>query len=170
MNRNNHQNHLSSRFLFLIILVGVGGCGYSHESLLPANVRSVYVPIFDNRTFRRGLEFDLTEAVKNEILLKTDLTIAPKHKADTILIGEIVDFREHVLVENENDEPTETQVEIIVDLIWKDRRTGRVLRNVKGLRETAEFIVARRETLGTATDESFRYVAERIVEALEEDW
>ena len=169
------SKHATARVATAVLLwvVGgatVGGCGYSHESLLPDNVHSIYVPIFDNDTFRRGLEFYLTDAIKNQILLKTDLRILPKEKADTILTGKIVDFREHVLIEDKKSQPSEKQVEIVIDFIWKDRRTGRVIEEIKGLRETAEFIIPRDETISQATAESFRYLAERVVESMEKDW
>ena len=156
--------------LWIIGSASVGGCGYSHESLLPDNVHSIYVPIFDNDTFRRGLEFYLTDAIKNQILLKTDLKILSKEKADTILTGRIVEFREHVLIEDKKSQPSEKQVEVVIDFLWKDRRTGRVIKNIKGLRETAEFIIPRNETISDATAESFRYLAERVVESMEKDW
>ena len=89
-------------------LVAACGCGtvkkimtlgYTSKSLSPQNVRTVHLPVFENRTFRRGLEFQLTAAIKNELLHKSDLRIADRDVADTELTGEIVDVREHVLLE-----------------------------------------------------------------------
>ena len=154
----------------LLILSAVVGCGYTSRPLIPSNVRTVHLPIFDNRTFRRGLEFQLTQAVKSELLYKSDLRIADLATADTILIGEIVDVRESVLLEDLNDDIVETGVTITVDLVWKDRRTGRIIAERKGISDTAEFIVTRGESIGTATEEAFRDLAERIVSSLQEDW
>ena len=83
--------------LLLLPLVLLLGCGYTARSIHLAAVDSVYVPVFDNRTFRRGLEFDLTRAVTTEILHKSDLRIASRNRADTELIGEIVDIDEQVV-------------------------------------------------------------------------
>ena len=154
----------------LLLIVVLSGCGYSTRSLHQTGVRSVYVPIFDNHTFRRELEFFLTEAVKNEILYKTNYKIAPKGRADTILNGEIVEFRERVLTEDTDDNVTETRVFVYVNVRWVDRRTGRVLMKRERLVRPTEFVVAKGERLGTATAESFGDLAELIVQAMEDDW
>jgi len=64
--------------LFFSCFFFPGGCGYSAKSLLRSNVRSIYIPIFDNDTFRRGYEFDLTREVRDQILMKTDLRIVER--------------------------------------------------------------------------------------------
>ena len=154
----------------VLVLFGIAGCGYTTQARNPANVHSVYVPIFDNRTFRRGLEVQLTQAVKTELLHKSGLRLASQPNADTELIGEIVDVRESVLLQDLRDDIVETGVSITVDLVWKDRRTGRILLDKRGVTDTAEFIVTRGETIGVATEEAFRDLAERIVALLEEGW
>src|SRR5262245_45600048 len=45
--------------------------GYSTKPLHDTEIRTVRVPIFENRTFRRGLEFDLTKEVIRQIEQKT---------------------------------------------------------------------------------------------------
>lgn len=144
--------------------------GYTSKALGPQNVRSVHVPVFDNRTFRRGLEFQLTAAIKNELLHKSDLRIADREVADTELTGEIVDVREHVLLEDLNDDVVETSITVTVDVVWRDLRSGRAILDRRGVSDTAELIALRGENVGTATEEAFRDLAERIVELLEEDW
>jgi len=165
--------------LLIGVLTALCGCstvkkimtlGYTSKPLGPADVRSVHLPVFDNRTFRRGLEFQLTEAIKTELLHKSDLRIVDRDVADTELTGEIVDVRENVLLEDLNDDVVETSITVTVDVIWRDRRSGRVLLDRRGVSDTAELIALRGENVGTATEEAFRDLAERIVELLEEDW
>src|SRR5262249_31118753 len=45
--------------------------GYTTQPNYNCNIHTVYVPIFKNRTFYKGLEFDLTRAVIREIEAKT---------------------------------------------------------------------------------------------------
>jgi len=155
----------------VVTLVVVAGCAhYSSRSLLPENVRTIYVPIFDNRTFRRGIEVELTEALKREILAKTHLRIVAKDEADTILFGEIVDFRESVLIENVADEAVESNAIVYVDFMWKDQRTGQILAEAKGVSESARFVLARGETVAKAKADSFEDLAERIINMMEKEW
>jgi len=155
-----------------IVLLGavVCGCSYTSKPMRPANLRTIHLPIFDNRTFRRGLEFSLTEAIKTELLHKSDFRLADRDRADTELTGEIVEVREGVLMEDLNDDIVETSVTVTVDIVWRDLRTGRILLKRQGVTDTAEFIVLRGENIGTATEEAFRDIAERIVDLLEQDW
>ena len=49
--------------------------GYTTRPNYDECIKTVYVPIFDNKTFRRGMEFDLTRAVIREIEAKTPFKV-----------------------------------------------------------------------------------------------
>lgn len=169
---SNHRRLLFFACFFLPVLffICAGGCGYSSKSLLRSNVRSVYIPIFDNNTFRRGFEFDLTKAVRDQVLLRTRLDIVSKDEADSILFGKISNVDESVLIEDTKDNIVESRVSIVVEVRWVDRRTGRTIVERRNIRRPAEFIVRRNETLSSSSREAFVEVARSVVEALEEDW
>ena len=155
---------------FMIIFAMISGCGYSTKSLIDRNINSIYIPIFDNTTFRRGLEFDLTKAVKDEIMSRTNLRIVQKESADTILYGEISKVTESVLIQNIRDDIVESRLKIFVDIKLVDRRTDRTLVKEKGLFSSAEFIVNRGENIISAAEEDLVKLAETIVNHLEENW
>ncbi len=148
----------------------ITACGYTSRSLLQQNVNTIYVPIFNNQTFRRGLEYDLTSAIKNEILFKTRLKIVEKDHADTILYGEIADVKESVLIEDRRANISESSMIIIVNFSWVDRRTGRKIVEKKNIQQRAEFIPRRKEDEGTAAREAFVDLAEKIINLMEERW
>ncbi len=161
---------LGQLMCFMILFATISGCGYSSKSLYDRNISSIYIPIFDNTTFRRGLEFELTKAVKDEIMNRTSLRIVQKDSADTILHGEIVDVTENVLIQNNVDDIVESRYTISVDVKLVDRRTERTLFEESGLKESAEFIVNRGENINTAAAEDITRLAESIVNHLEENW
>jgi hypothetical protein len=150
---------LSNRISFiqftcvLVLFALISGCGYTNKSLI-----------------RRGLEFDLTTALKDEIMSKTKLRIARKDNADTILTGKIVTVTEGVITSNARDNIIENRVSISVNVALADRRTGRGLMSMDGLTNTAEYIVTRGENINTATQECLAGLAEKIVYQLEEKW
>lgn len=156
--------------ILLILALFVAGCGYTSRSLIESNIRSIYVDIFDNETFRRGLEFDLTRAVKEEILFRTKLQIVDRKRADTVIFGKIIDVQENVLIENPDAEVVESRVTVYVDVLWVDRRTGRVLMDQKNVSAAAEFIATRNEDVKTGEIEAFVELAEKIVNLMEERW
>src|SRR5574341_1058470 len=156
--------------LVLFFIVSMQSCGYSSKSLLRSNVRSIYIPIFDNNTYRRGYEFDLTKAVRDQILLRTGLNVVDRNEADSILFGKITSVSEGVLIEDTRDNIVESRVSIGIEIRWVDTRTGRTIVERKDINRAAEFIVRRNETLTSAGNEAFVKIAQGIVETMEEDW
>jgi len=147
------------------------GCGYNSGSLVSREYSTIYVPIWENYTFRRGLEFRLTEILQKEIERKTHLKLTTEERADTKLTGEIVNFEQRVLTEDVLDNPVETQVTVVVSFRWEDSRTGQTIVKEVALSQTAEAIPGRGETPeGAAATEAFEDLAERIVEKMESGW
>ena len=154
----------------LVLLALITGCGYTTKSLISRKINSVFIPIFGNYTFRAGLEFDLTTALKDEIMSKTKLRIARKDDADTVLTGRIVVFTAGVMSSNAKDNIVESSVAISVNVARMDRRTGRGLASMDGLTNSAAYVVPRGENINTATEECLEGLAEKIVSQLEEKW
>ena len=168
----NYKNKTSTTYLIfsLLFIISIGGCGYSSKSLLRSNVRSIYIPIFDNDTFYRGFEFDLTEAVRDQILLRTRLNIVDKDESDSILFGKINAVNENVLIGDTRDNIVESRIAISAEVRWVDKRTGRTIVERKNIKMPAEFIVRRNETLSSSSKAAFVKVAQRIIDVMEEDW
>jgi lipopolysaccharide assembly LptE-like protein len=156
--------------ILTLFCVSLASCGYSSKSLLRTNVRSIYIPIFENDTYRRGYEFEITKAIRDQILLRTRLDIVDKDEADSILFGKIARVDENVLIEDTRDNIVESRVSVGIDIRWVDKRTGRAIVDRKNITAPAEFIVRRFETLDSAGEESFVRVAQSIIAAMEEDW
>jgi hypothetical protein len=151
------------------VFVLASGCGYSQKSLISRKINSIYIPIFNNATFRRGLEFDLTRAVKDEIMSRTSLRIVQKDSADTILSGNIRDVKESALSQSA-DNIVEGRVSIYADITLLDRRTERALITRSNLTGAAEYLVKRGENVQSATEEGIANLAKIIVNNLEEEW
>jgi hypothetical protein len=102
--------------------------GYSSRPNYNRDIHTVYVPIFKNKTFRRGLEFDLTRLVVREIEEKTPYKVVSNcESADTELIGTIISVNKALVNLNPENEIREGEMTIGVEVIWRDRRTGEIL-------------------------------------------
>jgi hypothetical protein len=150
--------------------VCVSGCGYHAGSLIPSDIRTVHVPMFDNVTFRRGLEFELTQEIQHEILRRTHLKIVPADEADSMLTGEISDFRGAVLWQDATASVIAEDVTIYINFKWTDRRTGRILAEGTNISKPIRLYATQGEALGTARPESFRWLAEVVVDRMEGGW
>jgi hypothetical protein len=156
--------------LMCAALALVTGCGYSSRSMIRQDVKTVYVPVFENRTFRHGLEFDLTRSLTDKIQQKSNLKIADKDVADTILRGEIVEVSQRDIIRRDRVTPIEARVVVYANVVWTDRRTNRVLMQKKNVQSPAEFIVSRQEDFTSAAKEAMADLAEKIVNLMEEEW
>ena len=161
------------RLVALVLAGAAAGCaGYSTAPLHRTDVRTVAVPIFASREFRRELEFELSRELVQMIEMRTPYKVVQdRTRADTELRGELIDLQAPVLAEDvASDSPIDIEVTVSCSFEWKDLRTGEVLAKRENLRATGAYAVAIGETLDSATTEALRRLAERIVEAMEKDW
>ncbi|MHC4757014.1 MAG: hypothetical protein ACYTBP_18005, partial [Planctomycetota bacterium] len=101
-----HISHKAPSILVLLcscaLCLGLCGCseiaGYSNEPLFPEQVSSVCLKMFDNQTFRRGVEYELSDALAKRIELETPYKIvSDADRADTVISGQIVSMGQYPL-------------------------------------------------------------------------
>jgi hypothetical protein len=102
------------------------GCGYMVGGNFPPEIRTVYVPVFKNTTNRRGLEYQLTEAVQREIQKQTPFRLAKGPAADTKLVGTISLAQKSNVGETANDDPRVLMNNFTVTVSWVDTNTDRI--------------------------------------------
>ncbi len=149
------------------VFVLVSGCGYSQKSLIDRKINTIYISIFENNTFVRGIEFDIAKAVKDEIMSRTSLRIVQKDSADVIMTGEIGGSAQAALSQS-RDNIVESSVSISASVTLLDTRTGRSMGGGAG--GGASFIVDRGENVQSATEEAIANLARVLVDNLEEEW
>lgn len=149
----------------------LSGCGYSTQRPFPQNVRTVCVEMFQNRDFRKDLEFPLSEAVIKRIEMDTHYRLASRSQADTIISGEIVEIRQNTLGDDfRSDLPRETAVTFVVSFRWKDQRSGKILAERRRLSYTTTYIKPVGESFFDGASRGLEGVAEQLVEAMESTW
>ena len=161
---------MARRLMLVSLLVLSAGCGYRAGYTVRNDVRTVAVPVFANDTFYRDIEVDLTRNVVAEIEKKTPYRIVDSSAADALLEGRITRYRTVVLQEDSKNNPTETEVVLVVALKLLDRRSGDTLYS-GDVRDGDNFSAPAGQTEMQARAALFRRAASRIVEtAFEEDW
>jgi hypothetical protein len=149
------------------------GCGYSGGELYDESVQTVAVPIFENRTFYRGVEFNLTEALTKEIEQRTPYKVVAGASADTILTGTVLTVDKRLLSRDfESGVPQEIQVAIVASFEWKDLRSGQIRRMRSRIEGTGEYIPTKplSEPLEVARHAAVGELAREIVSAMRDDW
>jgi hypothetical protein len=102
--------------------------GYTTQPNYDLRIHTVRVPIFQNRTFRRGVEFELTQAVVDALGQFTPYTVVSANcDADTELTGTIITDNKVLITPNQLNEVREAEVTLTVEVVWKNLRTGEIL-------------------------------------------
>ena len=163
------MNRMATAVMVVLVAAMASGCGYTTGALHRTDVKTVAVPIFQSRDFRRGLEYEMTRELVNLINLRTPYKVAAQDTADTVLTGTVLGLTETVVAEDEDDETTEAQVTMAVEYEWKDLRTGKILRSGRP-HYAWHYAVSEAQTLRSAQTTAIRKLAEAIVEEMEQDW
>jgi len=162
---------VTGRWWLAALMLAATGCGYTSDGLYRKNIRTVYVEMFQSKEFRRGIEFQLTEAVRKQIDRMTPYKNAPKEKADTILSGEILEWREATMGHDMITAlPRETAASLSIRYRWQDMRTGKLLVDQPREVTTVEYVRPGGETVYNARDDAVNRMARRIIASMETPW
>lgn len=162
----------------LLAACGCAGYQIGSQTLYPASIRTVFVPVFESDSFRRQLGERLTEAVAKRIEATTPLKVVGRPDADSILQGRLISERKVLVTESAFDEGRDNEVQWRVEVAWTDRE-GRtigsnmlqplppVLLTISG---NSHFMPEGGQSLATAQREAIDQLAKQIVEQMEVPW
>jgi hypothetical protein len=174
-----HCSTTAALFLCTLLLVGCGyttvgdspSGGYQWRSLYREDVRTVAVPIFTNKDFRRGVEFSLTKALIQQIEAQSPYKVVDRDRADTILEGEIVGISKGTLSSDARSAiPQEQIYTLTVNFTWKEIRTGRILAQRTGFEQAATYYATMGEGEFVASQQAVEKLALGIVQEMQADW
>lgn len=112
----------------LVALLGLSGCTYSFSgSSVPAHIKSIAVPTFENETLQPGLEGELTEATIDAFVNDNRLNVGGAGNADAVVEGRIVRYDHGVFGVGNTDQAQEYRVTLRVAVTVKDRVKGKDL-------------------------------------------
>jgi hypothetical protein len=154
------------------------GCGYTVGNAYQAQVRTVAVPMFRSESFRRGIEYQLTDAVIREIQNRTPFRIADESSADTRLVGRVIQFEKLPLTNTLFDDPRQLDMTMAVEVRWEDLRDGTVLASQQipispdavTLLSTGTFAPEVGQSRATAERAAVDNMARQVVDLMETPW
>jgi hypothetical protein len=177
-NRRGSAARLAGMLLCLGLAAGglLGGCGgaggYTNASLFPSDIATVYLEMFDNRSFRRGVEYTLTDALAKRIEALTPYKIvSDRDRADSIVSGQLVAIGEGLLtIERDTGRAMEKEVLLTAVVNWKNLRTGRLMLNNQNVTATASFSEFQSQDFTYASAVAANKLAMNIVQLMENPW
>jgi hypothetical protein len=160
----------------LAVSLLLGGCSgpavYSNASLFPDDVSTVYVEMFDNTTFRREIEFTLSDALAKRIESQTPYKIvSDRDQADSVIGGQITGAGESILtIERNIGRALEKEAILTAVVNWKSLKTGRLMINSGTVTAAAGYSPFQDQDFTYASAVAANKLAERIVELMENPW
>ena len=164
----------------------ISGCGYTTRSLLPSELKSIYVENFVNkinvtaessdvrmyRGYRPGMEIEATRKVRDKYLFDGNLKLAELGKSDLILKGELIDFRNEALRYDRNDNVEEFRVRLVVNLELINTKDGKARWKESGFAGESLYRTSGplAKTEGQAISDAGDDLARRVVERTIEEW
>ncbi|MHC4215409.1 MAG: LPS assembly lipoprotein LptE [Planctomycetota bacterium] len=162
--------------VFLCVLCFICGCGgangYTDESMFPEKIASVYVEMFENETFWRGIEYDVTDAIGKRIEVDTPYKIiSSRNQADSLISGQLVSIGQSLLsLERQTGLALEKEVELTANVSWKDLETGEYLIENESVSAAASYSELQSQSFKYASRLAANNLAIKIVELMEKQW
>lgn len=150
------------------------GCGsYSTTSRTAKDIKSVYIPFFENTTAEPNLEITVTESIVANLISDNTIGVADEDQADAVLQGSVISFENRPFSFNQDLNAEEYRVIIRVrvsllklgtnDPIWENQ-------TING--DGSYFLepVDGGNTLDDAINEAISEITDRIINLTVQDW
>lgn len=149
----------------LLCMLVLGGCGYSFPHVYEGSHRSIYMPTWQNRTNKLGLDMKIYQSLSRwfQKTAAVDLT-KEKGGADLILAGEILSIDLPSVSWNSISDATGTKVKLYVRYVLKDSKSGKILWEVPKKLYTEDYTV--KTVTSAADDEALAKIIEDMSEEI----
>jgi hypothetical protein len=173
--------HRRPACMALVLLAARSGCAgyrFGNATLFPADIRTVYVPVFESSSFRRNLGEQLTEAVVKEIEKRTPYKVVADPNADSVLTGRIGSETKNLIQQTLNGDPREVEVHLLVKVTWLDRRSN-IIRQCPpvavppacvSVGGTSDIVPEVGQSIATGQQQAIKQLAQQIVSLMEAPW
>lgn len=161
-----------------LLATGCATYQFGSRSLYRDDIRTVYVPVARNETFRHDLGPRLTEAVIRQIELRTPYKVTGDPAADSVLNLRIINEAKTVLTEAASDDPRALDSAVSTIVTWNDRRGSPLLQNHvavdanlgTSLLQSNRFVPEAGQSIQTSLQATIDDLADRIVSQMEMRW
>jgi outer membrane lipopolysaccharide assembly protein LptE/RlpB len=137
------KKYYNTLWLFGLLMLLLPGCGYTlvGQGSLPAHIKTMAIPTFENLTLEHGVEDALTQAMIDAYSRGGKVRLAPESSADAVLIGAVRSYNANEAIEfNDRNDPIKYRLSVTVDVELRDLTTGGSLWKTESMQETANFL------------------------------
>jgi len=166
-------------FAMLAGISALSGCGYTTKTVLPRNIKTIYVetvknkiPIREMYSYQQGLEMDITNAVIARLQTDGNLRVVTQDKADSILKMDLTAFEQEGLRFDQLEEVEEYRLFIVLKMQLVDAKTQEIIWEEPNFSGASEYYVTKVKELGeqAAAMQAIDKLAKNVVDRIVEDW
>ena len=170
---------LFSVLVLIFLIFSSAGCGYSRQTVIPGNLKTIYVETFKNKipidaiyAYEPGLEIKITNAVIRRLHRDGNLKVVSREEADAVLEGDLIEFSQGGLRFTGLERIEEYRLFVVVALTLREVKTGKVLWEEQNFSGDESYFVtgSRAGSLGDAADKAIDSLARNVVDRITEDW
>lgn len=165
----NNSLRLAKLLFYLLLTISYtlisGCCGYSTRSLLPGYIKKVHIKIFENQTFKPGLDEIATQITIEAFRNNSNLKIVSEDQADIVVSGKITGFSKDPYVYTGALEVSQYKVTIKFSVICFDQ----VKNTIYWQGDISDWAIYTTDE-DTSIKEAMKRVAERLVTNILTNW
>ena len=163
------RNYLILILCVSIAVVTAGGCGYRLSGLgkdVPAHIKTIAIPDFENKTIRIEAEQFVTFSVKEEFIRRSNLRMVnTRGDADSVLEGEIVTFDVTPVSMTEDASANLYRINIVLNVRFIDLGNNEIIFEGDNISFTETYDIDEEDFFSQET-ETLREIAERFAESV----
>ena len=161
--------------LFMIALLGAGCGPYSFSGAVSTHIKSIAVPVFEDRTAEFGVRDRLSNTIIDEFTRDNTLKIADPRVADSILHGTLLNVQETAGVYNQSasnqpESVQEIRVTVTVQLKYEDVKKRKTVWEAQMSQFGSYSPGKPASTRQAAIDEAIRKIANEVRNKTVADW
>lgn len=147
------------------------GCGpYSFSSSASTNIKTIAVPVFEDRTAEFGVKERLSNAIVQEFTRDNTLKLADRRVADSVLLGALLSVQESAGVYNQQESVQEVRVTVTVQLKYEDVKKRKTLWETQLSQFGSYSPSSASSSRQAAIDEAIQKIANEVRNKTVSDW
>ncbi len=164
---------------FLAAALVLNGCGYTRKTVLPRNIKTIYVETVKNKldvekiyAYQQGLEMDITNAVIRGLQQDGTVRIVEQKNADAILKTDLISLDQEGLRFTSLEGVAQYRFFLVVRLKLVEAKTGDLIWEEPNFSGGIEYYVTNVTSIGEqkASVDAVNNLAGNIVDRIVEDW
>lgn len=153
------------------VLLGTGGCWhYSFTGTLPTHIKTVAVPLFEDKAFEHGLAELLTDAVISAFGQSLALKVVDEERADSVLQGTVVSVVDEAVSYTASEQVQERRIAIRIDVTYYDVRNRKMVWERQGIEEWGTYDPSDPSSRDSAIAEAAGKLGREMINLTLSDW